>query len=118
MCTLLFSPSSSLLFLIFINKTFPFILHLFTLFWIFPSLPLFLSLDLCIYLLFPFCHIFYLCPYSFSFLSNISFLLLFLPSSFFPFLYLFPFSSFLLFPVLLPFLSFLFFLSSSLFSPH
>merc|ERR1711884_598394 len=64
----LFSPSSSLLFLIFINKTFPFLLHLFTLFWIFPSLPLFLSLDLCIFLLIPFCHIFYLCLYSFSFL--------------------------------------------------
>ena len=67
MCTLLFSPSSSLLFLIFINKTFPFLLHLFTLFWIFPSLPLFLSLDLCIFLLFPFCHIFYLCPIPFLF---------------------------------------------------
>ena len=67
MCILLFSHSSSLLFLIFINKTFPFLLHLFTLFWIFPSLPLFLSLDLCIFLLFPFCHIFYLCPIPFLF---------------------------------------------------
>ena len=67
MCALLFSPTSSLLFLIFINNTFPFLLHLFTLFWIFPPLPLFLSLDLCIFLLFPFCHIFYLCPIPFLF---------------------------------------------------
>ena len=52
MCALLFSPSSSLLFLIFINKTFPFLLHLFTLFWIFPSLP-------CFFLL--------ICAFSFSF---------------------------------------------------
>ena len=84
MCTLLFSPSTSLLFFIFINKTFPFILHMFPLFDSFLFFPCFCPFSLFPFFLFWSAHFSspsYLGPYSFPFFS---------PSLIFPFFSSYP----------------------------